>query len=577
MREQNISNSNILKFLLNNKIKFSTVSGIWTTKPNIIKLVDREIPEIDIITTKSYQVKPNSGNREPIIAEKSVGNFVNAVGLRNPGMEIGYNDLKQLRNSHKFNALLNISVSGNSPEEFIQLVKKFENIADIIELNFSCPHAKPGYGASIGVNSELVKMYIKKIRRETTALIFPKLTPNVENIGTIAKSAVDAGADGIVAINTVGPEKYIEPNIGEPILNNPDGNKGGASGEAIFPIAIKKIKEIRKAIGKDIPIIGMGGITNAENVKEIIKAGANAIGIGSVIGRVHYKKRAEFIKTLKQDVQHNLNNATKFVDQNRLAKYDKFTITKIEEVTDDLRVFTLNGKKQIEFKPSQYGFLWIPGVGEKPFSIVDNNPLTFLIRKRKYSANTNSGEFTHALFKLQIGDNISFRGVYGADVTYTKSEKVFILSGGTGIAVIPQLAKTLQNKGKEVFVFHGIKEKNEVVLKNLIEKHAKFIPVTDDGKPGRVIEILKKQLVKNKNKNITCYNIGPEMLMKRAMETEVELGIKKENIFSSLETNHMCGIGICGECECGGVIGCQHGTFYNYSFLKANYEMAGKD
>jgi len=117
-------------------------------------------------------VKPNSGNREPIIAEKSVGNFVNAVGLRNPGMEIGYNDLKQLRNSHKFNALLNISVSGNSPEEFIQLVKKFENIADIIELNFSCPHAKPGYGASIGVNSELVKMYIKKLRRETTALIF---------------------------------------------------------------------------------------------------------------------------------------------------------------------------------------------------------------------------------------------------------------------------------------------------------------------------------------------------------------------------------------------------------------------
>jgi len=146
----------------------------------------------------------------------------------------------------------------------------------------------------------------------------------------------------------------------------------------------------------------MGGITNAENVKEIIKAGANAVGIGSVIGRVHYKKETEFIKTLNKNVQHNLNNATKFVDQNRLAKYDKFTITKIEEVTDDLRIFTLNGKKQIEFKPSQYGFLWIPGVGEKPFSIVDNNPLTFLIRKRKYSASTNSGEFTHAYLNCKL-------------------------------------------------------------------------------------------------------------------------------------------------------------------------------
>lgn len=574
MNEKNISNSTILKFLLNDQIKLSTVSGIWTTKPNIIKLVDMEISDIDIITTKSYQVKPNPGNREPIIAEKSVGNFVNAVGLRNPGMKIGYHDLKQLRNSHKFNALLNISVSGNSPEEFIQLVKKFEDIADILELNFSCPHAESGYGASIGVDSELVKMYINKIRKATDTLIFPKLTPNVNNIGAIAKVAVDAGADGIVAINTVGPEKYIDPNIGEPILNNPNGNKGGASGENIFPIAIKKIKEIRKAIGKDIPIIGMGGITNAENVKKMIKAGANAVGIGSVIGRIHYKQRAEFVKTLKQNVNNNFQNSTKFLNNNRLAKYEKLKISKIEKITNDLRIFTLTGKKQIEFKPSQYGFLWIPGIGEKPFSIVNNNPLTFLIRKRNFSKNTNEGNFTHALFQLNIGDNISFRGVYGADVTYTKSEKVLILSGGTGIAVIPQLVNALKKMGKEIFVFHGAKRQKEIVLKNLIEKHAKFIPVADDGKPGRVIDIMKKQLVKCKRENITCYNIGPEMLMKKAMEVEINSGVKKENIFASLETNHMCGIGICGECECGGVIGCQHGTFYNYSFLKENYVMS---
>ncbi|MEA3500464.1 MAG: dihydroorotate dehydrogenase [Candidatus Marinimicrobia bacterium] len=563
----------ILKYLLNDEIKFATVSGIWTTKPNIIKLVDTEIPDIDIITTKSYQVKPNPGNREPIIAEKSVGNFVNAVGLRNPGMEIGYQELKQLRDSHKFNSLLNISISGNSPEEFIQLVKKFEDIADILELNFSCPHAKPGYGASIGVNPELVKIYVEKIRQQTNALIFPKLTPNVNDIGTIAKIAVDAGADGIVAINTVGPEKYIDPNIGEPILNNPNGNKGGASGENIFPIAIEKIKEIRKAIGNNIPIIGMGGITDAKDVRKMIEAGANIIGIGSVIARVHYKKRQKFIKNLKRDVNYNSNTSPKFVNQNRLAKYDKFKISKIEKITNDLRILTLSGKKQIEFKPSQYGFLWIPGVGEKPFSIVNNKPLTFLIRKRKFSENTDTGNFTHALFQLNVDDDISFRGSYGADVIYTKSNKVFILSGGTGIAVIPQLVKSLKNKGKEVFVFHGIKKRNEIILKNLIEKYAKFIPVVDDGKPGRVIDIMRKQLIKYDNENATCYNIGPEKLMKNAMKTEVDLGIKKENIFASLETNHMCGIGICGECECGGILGCQHGTFYDYLFLKENYEL----
>jgi len=563
----------ILKYILNDQIKFSTVSGVWTTKANIIKLVDTEIPDIDIITTKSYQVKPNSGNREPIIAEKSVGNFVNAVGLRNPGMEIGYNDLKQLRDSHNFNALLNISVSGNSPEEFIQLVKKFENIADIIELNFSCPHAKPGYGASIGVSLELVKMYVEKIRPETSALIFPKLTPNVDNIGDIAKTAINAGADGIVAINTVGPEKFIDPNTDRAILYNPNGNKGGASGEDIFPVAIKKIKEIRQAIGENIPIIGMGGVTNAENVKKMIESGANVVGIGSAIGRIHYKNRAEFFKSLRQDVYNNLDTSNKLLNKNRLAKYEKLTIAKIEQITNDLKIFTLSGNKQNDFKPSQYGFLWIPGIGEKPFSIVNNKPLTFFIRKRGDSKNKNSGEFTKALFEMKVGDNISFRGNYGADVTYTESKKIFILSGGTGLAVIPKLVKSLANNGKEVFVFHGVKEKNEIVFKNEIEKYAEFYPIADDGKPGRVVDILTQIIQQEKTNKITCYNIGPEILMKKAMEVEINSGVKKENIFASLETNHMCGIGICGECECGGVIGCQHGTFYNYSFLKENYEL----
>ncbi|MEA1985875.1 MAG: dihydroorotate dehydrogenase [Candidatus Marinimicrobia bacterium] len=561
----------ILKYLLSDEIKFATVSGIWTTKPNLIKLVDTEIPDIDIITTKSYQVKPTPGNREPIIAEKSVGNYVNAVGLRNPGMEVGYNELKKLRDLQNLNSLLNISISGNSPEEFIQLVKKFESIADIIELNFSCPHAKPGYGASIGVSAELVKMYVEKIRKETSALIFPKLTPNVDDIGEIAKVAIDAGADGIVAINTVGPEQFREPKSNKPILNNPPNFKGGASGENIFPIAIEKIKEIRKSIGNNIPIIGMGGITDAKDVRKMIEVGANIIGIGSVIARVNYKKRAEFIFNLKRDVESTFQNSEKFLNKKRVAKYEKYKIEKIKTITDDLKIFYLNGKRKVKFKPSQYGFLWIPEVGEKPFSIVDNKPLTFLIRNRKNEK--HSGIFTDALFKKQVGDEIFFRGVYGADVSYTNDNKIFILSGGTGLAVIPQLVKFLSEKGKQISVFHGVKDEKEIVLKNEISKYANFIPVSDDGKPGRVIDVLKNELAKNLEENITCYNIGPEILMKKAMEIEIENGIKKENIFASLETNHMCGIGICGECECGGIIGCQHGTFYDYDFLKENYEL----
>ena len=251
----------IREFLLDSRLKFATVSGVWTTKPNLIRKVDDTVPDIDIITTKSFQVRQTPGNREPIIAEVEVGSYVNAVGLRNPGMRTAYKELKKLRKEKPLRTILNVSISGNSPEDFIKLAEKFEDVADIFELNFSCPHAKPGYGASIGVSPELVKEYMEAIRPVTEVALFPKLTPNVDNIGEIAKIAIDAGADGLVAINTVGPDPYRDPVSGELVLYNPDGHKGGKSGEHIFETALQKIKEIRDAVGPDVPIIGMGGDT----------------------------------------------------------------------------------------------------------------------------------------------------------------------------------------------------------------------------------------------------------------------------------------------------------------------------
>ncbi len=150
------SKSEVLRILKRNTVSFATVSGIVTTRPGVIQRIDMEIPEISVITTKSYQVNPNQGNREPIIVEPEEGSFGNAVGLRNPGMVKGYEDLLSLRTERPLSAVLNVSVSGNSVEEFITLVKKFEDVADIIELNFSCPHAAGGYGMSIGTDPEIV-------------------------------------------------------------------------------------------------------------------------------------------------------------------------------------------------------------------------------------------------------------------------------------------------------------------------------------------------------------------------------------------------------------------------------------
>lgn len=590
------SNQEILKILKNGKIKLATVSGILTTKPNLIEWTDSEIPEIDLITSKSYQVKPNVGNREPIFIETAVGSYANAVGLKNPGMENGYNDLVELQKRRKIRALFNISISANSIEDFIILVKKFEDIADILELNFSCPHAESGYGASIGCDVELVKKYIQNIRKITSALLFPKLTPNVENIGQIAKTAIGAGADGIVAINTVGQEVHTEPHTQKPILYNPNGHKGGKSGEWIKKNAIEKITEIRKTIGPDIPIIGMGGISSGEDIVNLKNAGADVIGIGSVLARVRQSAIPEFFKALKKDAENilsrfsltppnppyqggnrvapmiigvgGLNTSDKFLSKDRLAEYKPYKINKIITKTKDLKIFELDGC--IDYKASQYVFIWGGDSGEKPFAVAKNNPLTFLVRKREYNPEKKMGLVTNNLFELKVGDEMMIRGIYGAEAPTSKKNNVCITAGGTSIAIIPKLVEKLKSFGKNIAVYYGTVAEEQIVFREEIEKFARYIPVIDNGIVARVLNILKENLQQENSLNNFCfYNVGPLQFVKTAMDIEKKLGGDVNEIFACVETNNMCGMGVCGECECGGILTCQEGTFFSLNFLES--------
>ncbi len=242
-----------------------TVSGVASTKPRLIIYFDSKVAGISIITTKSFQVEVNPGNREPVICETSVGNFGNSVGLRNPGMEQSLYELRKLRSEHSFSSYLNVSLSANSVEDFITLVKAFDEVADLVELNFSCPpHASVGYGASIGCDQNIASEYVRLIKeatKECKAPLFVKLSPNVDDIGMIAKAVVESGADGLVAINTVGPPiVHKDPTSGLPILQNKLGGKGGSSGHHVYERALSAIREIREACGGDtIPLIGMGG------------------------------------------------------------------------------------------------------------------------------------------------------------------------------------------------------------------------------------------------------------------------------------------------------------------------------
>lgn len=554
------SKSEILNILKRDIVSFATVSGIVTTKPGVIERIDTEIPEFAVITTKSYQVNPNQGNREPVIVEPKEGSFGNSVGLRNPGMDKGYEDLLSLRLKHSFTAVLNVSVSGNSVEEFITLVKKFEDIADIIELNLSCPHASGGYGMAIGTDPEIVYTYMKRIREITGALIFPKLTPNVQTISEIALATLEGGADGITAINTVGPELYIEPFSGKPILRNKSGNKGGMSGRWVKETALEKISEIRTAVGKDIPIIGMGGIETGEDVRNMRNAGADVVGIGSVFASVHPDNWKGFFSVLKADAENGVDNASIFRNRKRKMEYVPHKIIKITDLPGDVRVLELDGK--INFDSSEFAFLWLPGVGEKPFSILKGDPLTFIIRKK--------GKFTSAVMNLNENDTIFVRGVYGKDSPDTNQETVFIAAGGTGLAVALSLAEKMFREGKKVDTFYGMSSSGQIVQEGDFLQWGSFTAVPDEGIPGRVIGILKEKLSTNMKQG-ALYTIGPLPFMRKAAETFISCsqrwGGKLEDVFLSIETPTRCGVGLCGECECGGHLTCREGTFFSLAWL----------
>lgn len=564
------SREEIRNYLLNGEIKLATVSGVLTTKPALIRRIDEDVPAISIITTKSYQVRPNPGNREPIVAEVEPGSYVNAVGLRNPGMQTAFRELRTLLKVAPLRAILNISVSGNSPEEFIRLVKKFSPIADILELNFSCPHAQPGYGASIGSDAKLVAEYLRAIRPETDRPLFPKLTPNVENIAEIARTAVEAGADGIVAVNTFGPEPYREPLSGELLLYNTNGHKGGLSGEHIFERALQKIREIREAVGPEIPLIGMGGVSRGTQLRLMQKAGANVVGIGSAFARVKTRDYESYLQALKFDAENHTDSAAAFVSVKRLAKYRPYRVTEFKYLSGSMLTLTLDGEPFL-FEAGQYAFLWIPGVGEKPLGLVSSSPLRFIIRKRKHDPAKRAGEFTHAAFQIKEGDTVYVRGPYGKRPPLNSKTNALILSGGTGIALVPRLAEHLNSLGQNVRVLHGVIDEGEAAYRELIESFAEYLLVPDKGKPGRVLDTFSEVLDSLEKDDCAVYTIGPDILMEKALALAVEKGCTPAYCYASLENNHMCGIGMCGECECGGILSCKDGTFYDYEFLKKHY------
>lgn len=229
------------------------------------------------VTSKSIWLSEHAGHPSPVIVANE-HYMLNAVGLPDAGIEKAKIELGGYMKNKP--APLIASIVAGRIADFGEIAEKVSELKpDIIEVNISCPNVESEFGKPFACVGKDAAAVTKVVRRKTRIPVIVKLSPNVMSIVEIAKAVVDAGADGVCAINTVGPGMMIDLETRQPVLSN---KAGGVSGPAIKPIAIKAVYDIHKAI-PHLPIIGTGGVLTGEDAVEMIMAGATLVGVGTAV------------------------------------------------------------------------------------------------------------------------------------------------------------------------------------------------------------------------------------------------------------------------------------------------------
>lgn len=231
------------------------------------------INRLGALITKGISPKPQAGNPPPRLVE-TIGGMLNAIGLQNIGVDALIEE--KISRLKKFGTPIIINIFGTTLKEYEEVARRLEGIRGIagLEVNISCPNLKSG-GISFGTDPREVFKVVSKVRESSSRPIMVKLSPNVTDITVIARSAEEAGADAISLINTL-TGMAVDVETRAPKLGN---ITGGLSGPAIKPIALRMVWEVYNKV--NIPIVGMGGIFNAQDALEFIIVGASAVQIGT--------------------------------------------------------------------------------------------------------------------------------------------------------------------------------------------------------------------------------------------------------------------------------------------------------
>jgi len=523
--------------------------GIWTGKST--SPYAKIVPEGDEVENPNPDIEYSC--REPILAKLGPYRFLNAVGLTNPGAKV-MREMIQKAGIPEDRVKIG-SIFGKTLDDYIEAAVILEDIVDLLEGNYSCPNSEKE-GMVFGQDPKTVYKFTKTIVDAVDIPFLAKLTPNMDNvpfcIGDIAKAAIDAGAYGIVLINTAGPNKNPYLYFG----------RGGESGAGISDLRIKCLKEVRKAIGPVPFIQSMGGIFSPKDAEKDFENGADAIAIGTALAGMRDNEIAGFLKSFVYDLRNKTDTASSYLKDVDMD-YKPVKITEVINRQSDFKIFKTD--TSIDALPGQFVFAMLPDIGdnnkpgEKPFSIMDDNPLTLGVLERGY--------FTSHFNKLREGDTFYYKGPHGQgiEIQIDKESKIFLIEGGCGLAGLYLPAKKFSEKGIDVTSFLGAKDKQHLPYLEEFEKLGCLEIATEDGSLGTkgTVADLIKGCVFNPDFNYYFFNCGPKAMVDAVLPLELKV-TSPDRVYSSIDYMTRCGVGLCGSCaDPKGRRTCVEGPFIN--------------
>ena len=232
-----------------------------------------DLSQLGAIMIKATTEETRYGNATPRVAETASG-MLNAIGLQNPGLDhVLEHELPWLE---QFDVPIIANVAGSEEADYVEVARRISKAPNVhaLELNISCPNVKCG-GIQFGTDPETARSLTAAVKEASSVPVYVKLSPNVTDIVAMAKAVEAGGADGITMINTLIGMR-LDERTGKPVIAN---QTGGLSGPAVKPVAIRMVYEVSQAT--DLPIIGMGGVTNAQDVIDFLSAGASAVAVGT--------------------------------------------------------------------------------------------------------------------------------------------------------------------------------------------------------------------------------------------------------------------------------------------------------